>query len=95
VAVAVTYSWGASWYAAIAAPYLRSLVLLNPDFSAVAALPLLVRVHVVAAFLLVAVFPFSRLVHIVAVPNPYLWRVPQVVRWHPADMRSAGAHTVR
>lgn len=82
VAVSVWYPWGSSWYAAVMTPYLWSLVQLNPDASAVAALPLIARAHVVAAFLLVGLFPFSRLVHILAVPNPYLWRAPQIVRWY-------------
>ena len=36
---------------------------------------------IVNAYALIAFFPFSRLVHILVVPNPYLWRKPQVVRW--------------
>jgi nitrate reductase gamma subunit len=47
----------------------------------VAALPHLVQAHIAAAWLLLAIFPFSRLVHVLSVPNPYLWRPPQVVRW--------------
>jgi nitrate reductase gamma subunit len=81
VAVALVHSWGAAWYGAVAAPYFASLVRLAPDVAIVAAMPLLVKVHVACAWLLVAFFPFSRLVHVVAVPNPYLWRRPQVVRW--------------
>jgi nitrate reductase gamma subunit len=83
VLVAVRYTWGSTWFAAVAAPYLWSLVRLNPDMAAVAALPVLARAHIIGAYVLVAVFPFSRLVHILAVPNPYLWRPPQLVRWHP------------
>jgi nitrate reductase gamma subunit len=88
VVVAVRHSWGSTWYAAVAAPYLWSLVRLNPDVAAIAALPLAVKAHIVGAYVLVAIFPFSRLVHIAAVPNPYLWRPPQVVRWRqrPATM---------
>ena len=42
------------------------------------------RVHVMQAlpWLLLAAFPFSRLVHVLVVPNQYLWRSPQVVRWY-------------
>jgi nitrate reductase gamma subunit len=82
VAVAIAYSWGSSWFAAVAAPYLWSLARLQPDITAVAALPALVKAHVLGAFLLVGVFPFSRLVHVLQVPTPYLWRRPQVVRWY-------------
>jgi nitrate reductase gamma subunit len=87
VGLAMRYPWGSSWFAAAAAPYLWSLTRLQPDVTRVAAMPLLVRAHIVGAWLLLAVFPFSRLVHILVVPNPYLWRAPQVIRWydHPAE----------
>lgn len=81
VLVAVRHPWGSSWFTTIAAPYLWSLARLNPDTTAVTALPALVRAHIVMAWLLIAIFPFSRLVHVLSVPNPYLWRAPQVVRW--------------
>jgi nitrate reductase gamma subunit len=82
VYVAVFYPWGSSWFAASAAPYLWSLVKLNPDVTYVAAMPHVVKLHIVGAFLLIGFFPFTRLVHILVVPNPYLWRKPQVVRWY-------------
>jgi nitrate reductase gamma subunit len=82
VAVAVFYPWGSSWYAASAAPYLWSLLKLNPDVSYIAPLPWLVKWHVINAYALVAFFPFTRLVHILVIPNQYLWRKPQVVRWY-------------
>jgi nitrate reductase gamma subunit len=69
-------------------PYLWSLVRLSPDLGPVAALPFAVKLHVVNAYLVIGLFPFTRLVHVLVVPNPYLWRRPQVVRWyrrrHPA-----------
>ena len=80
--VAIGYSWGSSWFAAVASPYLWSILRLRPDVAAVAALPVAVKAHIVGAFLLVGVFPFSRLVHVLNVPTPYLWRRPQVVRWY-------------
>ncbi len=82
VSLAIRYPVGSSWFAAAAAPYLWSLVAFQPDVSLIAAMPLLVRAHIVGAWLLLAVFPFSRLVHVLAVPNSYLWRRPQVVRWY-------------
>jgi nitrate reductase gamma subunit len=81
VSIAVAYPWGSSWYASTAVPYLWSLVLLQPDATAIAAMPVLVRLHVVLAWVFVGVFPLSRLVHVLAVPNQYFWRRPQVVRW--------------
>ncbi len=45
-------------------------------------MPLAVKLHIVNAFVLIGFFPFTRLVHILVTPNPYLWRKPQVVRWY-------------
>jgi len=80
--VAIVYPWGSSWFASIASPYLWSLVRLSPDLAAIGALPLAVKLHIVNAYLLVLFFPFTRLVHVLVIPNPYLWRRPQVVRWY-------------
>ncbi len=82
VYVAVFHPWGSSWFAASVTPYLWSLVKLNPDFSAIAAMPHAVKLHIVNAYLVIGFMPFTRLVHVLVVPNPYLWRKPQVVRWY-------------
>ena len=82
VYVAVFHRWGSSWFAASAAPYLWSLLKLNPDIGVVSAMPLMVQVHIVNAWLVIAFFPFTRLVHILVMPNQYLWRKRQVVRWY-------------
>jgi nitrate reductase gamma subunit len=82
VYVAVMHPWGSSWFAASAAPYLWSLILLKPEIAYVADMPLAVKLHIVNAFVLIGFFPFTRLVHILVTPNPYLWRKPQVVRWY-------------
>ena len=89
VYVALFHRWGSSWFAASAAPYLWSLVKLNPDISVVKAMPWVVKLHIINAWLVIAFFPFTRLVHILVVPNHYLWRKRQVVRWYrrPADAR--------
>lgn len=79
---AVFRPWGSSWYAASAVPYLRSLFLLNPDASYLATMPWMVKLHMTGAWLIVAAFPFTRLVHALVAPFPYLWRKPEVVRWY-------------
>ena len=63
-------------------PYLWSLLKLNPDFTSIAAMPWAVKFHIVNAYAVIGFFPFTRLVHVLVVPNPYLWRKPQVVRWY-------------
>jgi len=82
IGVAIFHPWGSSWFAAAVTPYLWSLAKLSPNLAAVSAMPLLVKLHIVNAYLVVGYFPFTRLVHVLVVPNPYLWRKPQVVRWY-------------
>ncbi|MHB9078463.1 MAG: respiratory nitrate reductase subunit gamma [Pirellulaceae bacterium] len=90
ISIAVLYPWGTSWYAAAAAPYLQSIFLLRPDISYVVGMPVLAQLHIVNAFVIVTLFPFTRLVHILVVPNPYLWRKPQVVRWYGKHQNEVG-----
>lgn len=82
VAIALFHPWGSSWFATNMAPYLWSVFKLNPDLGYVVAMPHLVKAHIVLAFLIVGFFPFTRLVHLLVIPNPYLWRKTQVVRWY-------------
>jgi len=82
IGVAVFHGWGSSWYASTVAPYLWSIVRLAPDVGYVAPLPLVPKLHIIGAFVLVAFFPFTRLVHVLVIPNMYLWRKTQVVRWY-------------
>jgi respiratory nitrate reductase gamma subunit len=62
ISVALLYPWGSSWYAASAAPYLRSLFRLDPDIAYISAMPVLVKLHIVGAFVLLGLLPFTRLV---------------------------------
>lgn len=82
VAVAIHHPWGSSWFATTMSPYLWSILQFQPDTAFIVGLPWLVKIHIINAFLLILIFPFTRLVHILVVPNPYLWRKPQVVRWY-------------
>lgn len=82
VYVAVFYRWGSAWFAASASPYLWSLLKLNPSIAVIAAFPFAIKLHIVNAWLVIAFFPFTRLVHILVVPNQYLYRRRQVVRWY-------------
>jgi len=82
IGVAVVHGWGSSWFATNLTPWLWSLARLSPEVGFVASLPWLVKLHIVSAFVLIGVFPFTRLVHVLVVPNPYLWRRAQVVIWN-------------
>ena len=80
--VAFFHRWGSTWFATSLSPYLWSIVKLHPDISFITAMPLMVKLHIISAFTMIFLFPYTRLVHILVVPNPYLWRRPQVVRWN-------------
>ena len=96
--VALGFRWGSSWFAAVLTPYLRSLFVLQPDTAAVAALPLVVKLHIGVAFVIFGLIPFTRLVHLLVVPLHYLWRPYQRVIWYwrreeVRDPRSGWGHT--
>jgi nitrate reductase gamma subunit len=78
---AVLHRWGAAWSTATVVPYFWSILLLQPDPSLVADLPPIVKAHLAGAWLVLLAVPFSRLVHVLALPLAYLWRAPQVVIW--------------
>ena len=88
--VALFFRWGADWYLHTAVPWLISLVTFQPEVASVTALPWVVKVHILGGFLLIAVFPFTRLVHAVIWPITYLWRPYQVVVWNRERVRTAG-----
>lgn len=79
---ALRYRWGSSWYATNAAPYLQSLFFFNPKPQFVMSLPLGPKLHMLSAFTIIGLIPFTRLVHFLVVPLHYLWRTPQVVIWN-------------
>ena len=80
--IAIGYRWGSSWFASSVAPYLWSLAKFNPQLEFVASQPVIIKLHIVNAFVFIGIFSFSRLIHVLVTPNPYLWRRPQVVRWY-------------
>lgn len=80
--VALFYRWGSDWYLHTAVPWLTSLAALSPDTRYVTALPLVVKLHMLGGFVIIALFPFTRLVHLVTFPITYLWRPHQVVIWN-------------
>lgn len=89
VYVALFHPWGSSWFASSVTPYIWSLLMLNPEVGAMSAMPWAVKLHVINAYVMIGFFPFTRLVHVLVVPNPYLWRKPQVVRWYRNPRPSA------
>lgn len=82
--VATMYRFGSQWGTAVAVPYVRSLITFDPDTALIAPMPLAFKLHVLGFFAFIAVFPFTRLVHIITLPLQYLVRPWQkVVRNRP------------
>ena len=77
--VSLVYRWGADWYVDTAVPWLISLVRLDPQTTYISSLPWAVKAHMLTGFVVILLFPFSRLVHLIMFPFWYLWRPYQLV----------------
>ena len=80
--IALGFRWGASWFAADLSPYLWSLVKLAPETGPVFALPWVIKLHIVGAFAILFMVPFTRLMHFVVAPLHYITRPYQQVMWN-------------
>ncbi len=88
--IAFFYRWGSLWYEYTAAPWIASLASLTPHSDYIIPLPWIVRFHMVNGFVVIGLFPFTRLVHIFTVPISYLWRPYQVVMWYRSQTAGTG-----
>jgi len=81
-------------YRTTVAPWFRGLFSGSPDVTTIASAPVVYQVHAASAWLIWAVWPFSRLVHAWSVPLWYLWRPYVVYRsrvaTHPAEPGTSG-----
>jgi nitrate reductase gamma subunit len=71
-------------YRETVAVWFRGIFLLRPDTSLMTSTPLLFQLHTLAALGLLAIWPFTRLVHAWAVPIGLLWQPSQPHR-HPTQ----------
>lgn len=74
-------------YRTTVAPWFRSIFVLRPDIEAMARAPIGFQVHALVAWLLIACWPFTRLVHVFSLPLTYLIR-PYIV-YRSRDPRPA------
>lgn len=72
-------------------PWTRGLILLHPDPTLMAGVPVLLKIHIELTFLLFAISPFTRLVHVWSAPLRYPTRAPIQYRarwgWFISDVR--------
>ncbi len=93
--VAFFVRWGSSWFSSVLTPYLRSIFSFNPDINAVAEMPAWIQIHIISAFFIIAIIPFSRFMHFLVAPIDYIWRKYQVViwNWDKSAIRKSTKHT--
>lgn len=73
--------WGSQWYLHTAVPYLYSLLVFNPQVEYVSDVPMVFKLHAAGAFLIVALLPFTKLVHLLYLPIDFLRDPPILYRW--------------
>ncbi|MEB2785328.1 respiratory nitrate reductase subunit gamma [Algoriphagus persicinus] len=82
IGVAYFDRWGSSWFASSLTPYLWSVFAFSPRVEIAGNMPLLVQSHMVSAFFILAIIPFTRFMHFLVAPLDYIWRSYQVVTWN-------------
>jgi nitrate reductase gamma subunit len=81
VYIAVFMRWGSHWYLHTAVPYFYSLFTFTPQVEYVADFPLIFKLHAAGAFLIVALLPFTKLVHLLYLPVAFLRDPPILYKW--------------
>lgn len=94
VSIAFFERWATSWFAGVLTPYLRSVFAFDPDIAAVSAMPWIVQLHIISAFAIIGIIPFTRFMHFLVVPIDYIWRDYQLViwNWNKKTIRSSKKH---
>lgn len=72
---------GPLWYLYTAVPYFHSLLVFNPQIEYMADFPLVFKLHAAGGFLIVALLPFTKLVHLLYLPIGFLKDPPILYRW--------------
>ncbi|MBC8265654.1 MAG: respiratory nitrate reductase subunit gamma [Flavobacteriales bacterium] len=80
--IAYFHRYGSTWFATSLTPYLWSIFAFNPDISVISTMPLAVKIHVISAFAIIGIIPFSRYMHFLVYPIAYIWRPYQKVIWN-------------
>ena len=80
-------------YRQTVAPYFRSIFYFHPDVDLIANAPVGFQIHTMLAWVLFALWPFTRLVHVFSAPVGYLTR-PYIV-YRSRDVSATGARPGR
>ncbi len=66
--------------------WFRSLLIFRPEASFMSAVPLAFQLHILSGFLIFAMWPFTRLVHVWSVPLNYVGRSYIIYRRSPREL---------
>ena len=80
--IAYFVRWGSTWFATSLTPYLKSLFIFVPNIRPITEMPFVVKLHMVSAFTIIGMIPFTRLMHILVFPFNYIIRKYQYVIWN-------------
>lgn len=72
-------------YRATIAPWFRGLLLLQPDAAFMDSVPWVFKLHVIIGFALLALWPFTRLVHVWSMPVEYVNR--SYIQYYSRDLK--------
>ncbi len=73
-------------YRETVAVWFRGIFYFQPESALMTGAPLVYQLHALTAWVLLAIWPFTRLVHVWSVPIGYLWRPYIVYRRKPASI---------
>ncbi|NCD21304.1 MAG: respiratory nitrate reductase subunit gamma, partial [Actinobacteria bacterium] len=76
-------------YRSTISPWLRSVFILQPDIALMEDVPLSFKLHVLSGFLLLLIWPFTRLVHVLSAPLGYTTRPYVVYRSREANVSAS------
>jgi len=79
--IALGYRWGSQWATHTLVPYVWSLLTFQPNLDHVIEMSLIIKLHIIGAWVTVLLIPFSRLIHMFSMPLQYVFRAPQRVVW--------------
>ena len=80
--IAYEFRWGSTWFATSMTPYIKSIFTFSPNVKVISEMPFLVKLHMISAFTLIGIIPFTRLMHILVFPFNYIIRKYQYVIWN-------------
>ncbi len=78
--------FGDYYYRETISPWFRSLFIFSPDAKLMLHVPLGYKIHIILAFAIFGLWPFTRLVHVWSIPIAYIRRTRMIYRRRCADI---------